>query len=33
LDIRQYFHEVPIFWDSAYIFMKRHYFGSPPIFS
>jgi hypothetical protein len=31
--IRQYFQEAPIIWESAYIFMKRHYFGIPPEFS
>ncbi len=33
LGIRQYFHETPIFWESANIIMRRQYFGNPPIFS
>ncbi len=30
--IRQYFHETPIFWVSANIFMRRQYFHETPIF-
>jgi hypothetical protein len=30
---RQCFHETPIFWVSANIFMRRQYFHESPIFS
>ncbi len=34
VDIRQCFHEMPIFfWISANVFMRRQYFGYPPMFS
>jgi hypothetical protein len=32
LEIRLNFHEVPIFWKSALIFMRRQYFGQAPMF-